>query len=142
VHTCLITIIPPHAEVRIVSCSGAGDAQIVLKRGTLAIGQPVVVGCEWGKVRSLRGPGSALLKELLPGQPAEISGLRGLPDAGDPLMVSPACPPVHDSYVASCGCDCLCTKLKYAHNTVIRDAMAPLRLGKRLLSSVLNPYIE
>ena len=67
---------------------GAVVAQIVLKRGTLAIGQPVVVGCEWGKVRSLRGPGGALLKELLPGQPAEISGLRGLPDAGDPLMVS------------------------------------------------------
>ena len=71
-----------------ISQRGAGNPQIVLKRGTLRIGQPVVVGCEWGKVRSLRGPGGALLKELLPGQPAEISGLRGLPDAGDPLMVS------------------------------------------------------
>jgi hypothetical protein len=59
----------------------------VLKRGTLKVGQPVVVGCEWGKVRSLRGPGGAVLKELLPGQAAEISGLRGLPDAGDPLLV-------------------------------------------------------
>ena len=61
----------------------------MLKRGTLKVGQPIVVGCEWGKVRSLRGPTGAVLKELLPGQAAEISGLRGLPDAGDPLLVTP-----------------------------------------------------
>ena len=61
--------------------------QIVAKRGTLRVGQPVVVGCEWGKVRALRGPDGGPLKELLPGQPAEISGLRGMPAAGDALMV-------------------------------------------------------
>lgn len=61
--------------------------QIVAKRGTIRVGQPVVVGCEWGKVRALRGPDGAPVVELLPGQPAEISGLRGLPAAGDILMV-------------------------------------------------------
>lgn len=52
------------------------------------VGQSVVVGCEWGKVRSLRGAGGAAVEEVLPGQPAEISGLKGLPQAGDELLVS------------------------------------------------------
>lgn len=65
------------------------------KRGTLRVGQSVVVGCEWGKVRALRGPNGATLKELLPGQPAEITGLRGLPDAGDTLMVRLPHAPLH-----------------------------------------------
>lgn len=61
-------------------------ATIIAKRGILRTGQPVVVGCEWGKVRALRAPGGAIIKEVLPGQPAEISGLRGMPRAGDSLM--------------------------------------------------------
>lgn len=47
----------------------------------------MVVGTEWGRVRSLRGTGGAAVKEVLPGQPAEIAGLKGLPRAGDQLLV-------------------------------------------------------
>jgi hypothetical protein len=54
----------------------------------LQVGQPLVVGTEWGRVRSLRGTGGAPITEVLPGQPVEIAGLRGLPEAGDQLMVS------------------------------------------------------
>jgi hypothetical protein len=52
----------------------------------------MVIGTEWGRVRSLRGTGGAAIKEVLPGQPAEIAGLKGLPQAGDQLLVR-ACPP-------------------------------------------------
>jgi hypothetical protein len=38
-------------------------------------------------VRALRAPHGGQLKEVLPGQPAEIIGLRGMPQAGDALMV-------------------------------------------------------
>lgn len=31
-----------------------------------------------------------MVKEVLPGQPAEMSGLRGMPQAGDSLMVGPS----------------------------------------------------
>ena len=54
----------------------------------LQVGQLVVVGKEWGRVRSLKGTGGKATPEALPGQPAEIAGLRGLPLAGDHLMVS------------------------------------------------------
>lgn len=47
----------------------------------------MVVGTEWGRVRSLRGTGGRPVEEVLPGQPAEISGLKGLPQAGDLLLV-------------------------------------------------------
>ncbi|KAL4420178.1 hypothetical protein ABPG77_008314 [Micractinium sp. CCAP 211/92] len=62
-------------------------ATVIVKRGTLKVGQPVVVGTEWGRVRSLRGTGGAATAEVLPGQPAEIAGLKGLPQAGDQLLV-------------------------------------------------------
>ncbi|KAL4858773.1 Translation initiation factor IF-2 [Chlorella vulgaris] len=62
-------------------------ATVVVKRGTLRVGQPMVVGTEWGRVRSLRGTGGRPVEEVLPGQPAEISGLKGLPQAGDLLLV-------------------------------------------------------
>lgn len=39
------------------------------------------------QVRSLRVPGGKLVKEVLPGEPAEVTGLRGMPQPGDPLMV-------------------------------------------------------
>lgn len=53
------------------------------------VGQPMVVGTEWGRVRALRGTGGRTVDEVLPGQPAEIAGLKALPQAGDQLLVSP-----------------------------------------------------
>ena len=47
----------------------------------------MVVGTEWGRVRSLKGTGGGAVTEVLPGQPAEIAGLKGLPQAGDQLLV-------------------------------------------------------
>ena len=55
----------------------------------LQVGDYVAVGTEWGRVRAMRTAGGASIKEALPGQPAEISGLRGVPQAGDELMALP-----------------------------------------------------
>jgi translation initiation factor IF-2 len=35
----------------------------------------------------MKGPCGGTLRDVFPGQPAEIAGLRGLPQAGDELMV-------------------------------------------------------
>lgn len=64
-------------------------ATAIVKRGTLAVGQYVAVGTEWGKVRSLKTAASKSLKKALPGQPVEIAGLKGVPQAGDQLQVLP-----------------------------------------------------
>lgn len=53
------------------------------------VGDYVAVGTEWGRVRSMRSAAGRIIKEALPGQPAEVTGLRGVPQAGDDLMVLP-----------------------------------------------------
>ena len=49
----------------------------------------MVVGSHWGKVRAIRSAGGQMLKIALPGQPVEVSGLRGMPMAGDDFLVQP-----------------------------------------------------
>ena len=55
----------------------------------MQVGDYVAVGTEWGRVRSMRSAAGVAIKEALPGQPVEVAGLRGVPQAGDELMVLP-----------------------------------------------------
>lgn len=48
-----------------------------------------MVGTEWGRVRSMRSAAGNAVRQALPGQPVEVTGLRGVPQAGDELMVLP-----------------------------------------------------
>lgn len=64
-------------------------ATAIVKKGSLEVGQFVVVGSQWGKVRSLRSAAGVNLKKATPGQPVEIAGLKGVPQAGDHLQVLP-----------------------------------------------------
>jgi translation initiation factor IF-2 len=66
-------------------------ATVVVSEGTLAPGAPIVVGCEWGRVRSLTAPGGGgAVSSAGPGTPVEVAGLRGVPSAGDALTVAPS----------------------------------------------------
>ena len=51
-------------------------ATIIVTAGTLEPGQAVVVGCEWGKVRSLAGPDGRPVDRVLPGRKAACCNLR------------------------------------------------------------------
>ena len=65
-------------------------ATVIVRDGTLRAGDAVVVGAEWGRVRSLTSPGGGgAIDAARPGQPVEVSGLRGVPAAGDALAVAP-----------------------------------------------------
>ena len=62
---------------------GRGSVSTVLvKRGTLRVGDIVVAGGVWGRVRALFGDRGAI-DEAGPSVPAEVVGLNGLPEAGD-----------------------------------------------------------
>ncbi|KAK1436154.1 hypothetical protein QVD17_01930 [Tagetes erecta] len=59
----------------------------LVKAGTLVCGQHVAVGTEWGKIRAIRDTAGKLTGKATPAMPVEIEGLKGLPMAGDDIIV-------------------------------------------------------
>jgi len=62
-------------------------ATILISNGTLKPGDAFVAGTMYGKVRQMRDDRGRSLKEAVPSTPVEITGLEGVPTAGDPFMV-------------------------------------------------------
>ncbi|XWS50048.1 hypothetical protein CRYUN_Cryun12cG0054800 [Craigia yunnanensis] len=62
-------------------------ATAIVKAGTLVCGQHVVVGSEWGRIRAIRDMVGKLIERATPAMPVEIEGLKGLPMAGDDIIV-------------------------------------------------------
>ena len=60
-------------------------ATILSSRGTLRIGDPIICGQFAGRVRAMKDHLGSSIKELKPGYAAEITGLEGVPGAGDQL---------------------------------------------------------
>jgi translation initiation factor IF-2 len=56
---------------------------ILIKRGTLKVGTPIVAGSFSGKVRAMLDDKGNIISELKPGMAAEVLGLEGVPSAGD-----------------------------------------------------------
>ncbi|KQY97739.1 translation initiation factor IF-2 [Pseudolabrys sp. Root1462] len=62
-------------------------ATVLVQRGTLKIGDLVVAGAEWGRVRALVSDTGAAVQTAGPSTPVEVLGFSGTPDAGDRLAV-------------------------------------------------------
>jgi len=62
-------------------------ATVLIQKGTLHIGDIFVVGSESGRVRALIDDKGNNLQKAIPGQPVEVLGLNGAPEAGDRLVV-------------------------------------------------------
>jgi len=60
-------------------------ATVLIQRGTLNVGDYVVVGCSWGRVRQMTDEVGRDLTEAGPSTPILISGLNQVPAAGDKL---------------------------------------------------------
>jgi translation initiation factor IF-2 len=62
-------------------------ATVLIQRGTLHVGDLVVAGAEWGRVRALVSDTGAPIEIAGPSTPVEVLGFSGTPDAGDRLAV-------------------------------------------------------
>lgn len=62
-------------------------ATILVRRGTLKVGDIFVVGAESGKVRAIINDKGQQVKTAGPSMPVEVLGLSGVPSAGDTLTV-------------------------------------------------------
>ena len=61
-------------------------ATLLIQNGTLRLGDPIVVGTTYGKVRTLKNDLGQDIVEASPSTPVEITGLSNVPEAGDKFM--------------------------------------------------------
>ena len=62
-------------------------ATVLVQRGTLNVGDIVVAGAQWGRVRAMYDDRGGAAKAAGPAVPVEILGLSGVPQAGDEVVV-------------------------------------------------------
>lgn len=63
-----------------------GVASLLIQNGTLRIGDPIVVGTTFGRVRTMKNDLGMSIVEAGPSMPVEITGLSDNPSAGDKFM--------------------------------------------------------
>ncbi|MBM3502301.1 MAG: translation initiation factor IF-2 [Alphaproteobacteria bacterium] len=62
-------------------------ATVLVQRGRLRVGDIIVAGSEWGRVRALVNDRGKAVESVGPGEPVEVLGLNGTPLAGDDFGV-------------------------------------------------------
>ncbi|MEG1459334.1 MAG: translation initiation factor IF-2, partial [Acetivibrio sp.] len=63
-------------------------ATILVQKGTLKVGDSIVIGASYGKVRAMMDDKGRRVKEALPSTPVEILGLNEVPNAGEVFMAT------------------------------------------------------
>ncbi|HET8814054.1 MAG TPA: translation initiation factor IF-2 [Solirubrobacterales bacterium] len=56
---------------------------VLVERGTLRVGDSLVAGPQWGRVRAMQDFTGRAVKEAVPGMPVEVLGFDGVADAGE-----------------------------------------------------------
>ena len=60
---------------------------VLIARGTLEVGDAVVAGAHWGRVRAMHDFLGNRVGQALPGEPVELLGFAGVPEAGEYVHV-------------------------------------------------------
>ena len=63
-------------------------ATVLVQRGMLRVGDPIVAGAAWGKVRALIDDRGDNIKEATPSMPVQVLGLSDVPGAGDEFRIA------------------------------------------------------
>jgi translation initiation factor IF-2 len=64
-------------------------ASVLVQRGTLRVGDPLVAGAAWGRIRALVNDKGEQVKEAGPSAAVEVLGLSDVPFAGDSFVIAP-----------------------------------------------------
>jgi len=64
-------------------------ATILVDKGTLKVGDPIVAGGSWGRVRAMIDDKGQRVKEAGPSSPVQVLGLQTVPNAGEEFRVAP-----------------------------------------------------
>jgi translation initiation factor IF-2 len=63
-------------------------ATVLVKRGTLHTGDPVIAGSEFGRVRAMFDESGKAVEEATPSMPVQVLGLSSPPNAGDEFLAA------------------------------------------------------
>ncbi|MGQ5709457.1 translation initiation factor IF-2 [Lactobacillus sp. PSON] len=61
-------------------------ADVLIQQGTLNVGDPIVVGDTFGRVRTMTNDRGRQVKKATPSEPVEITGLNDVPESADKLV--------------------------------------------------------
>ncbi|MGC8521003.1 MAG: translation initiation factor IF-2 [Steroidobacteraceae bacterium] len=61
-------------------------ATVLVKKGTLKLGDPIIAGTEFGRVRALFDENGQPVEEAPPSMPVVVLGLSGAPNAGEEIL--------------------------------------------------------
>ena len=62
-------------------------ATVLVKKGTLKLGEPIIAGSEFGRVRALFDENGNAVEAAPPSMPVVVLGLSGAPNAGEEILV-------------------------------------------------------
>ena len=61
-------------------------ATVLVKKGTLKLGDPIIAGHEFGRVRAMFDENGKPVESAAPSMPVQVLGLQGTPNAGDEIL--------------------------------------------------------
>jgi translation initiation factor IF-2 len=64
-------------------------ATVLVDKGELAVGDPIVAGAAWGRVRAMMDDKGEQVKTAGPSAPVQVLGLSAVPQAGDEFRAAP-----------------------------------------------------
>ncbi len=64
-------------------------ATVLVDKGTLKVGDPIVAGAAWGRVRAMFDDKGNQVREAGPSTPVQVLGLSSVPNAGDEFRAAP-----------------------------------------------------
>jgi translation initiation factor IF-2 len=115
-------------------------ATVLVDKGTLEVGDPIVAGGVWGKVRAMINDKGEQIKQAGPSTPVQVLGLSGVPEAGDEFRAAP------DEKVARTVGEARGERLKARHlredsrvktGTKLEDLFAQIQSGEKAQLNLL-----
>ena len=115
-------------------------ATILIDKGTLKIGDPIVAGGAWGKVRAMINDKGEMIKSAGPSTPVQVLGLSDVPEAGDEFRSAP------NTKIAQTVGEARALRLKARHlredsrvktGTKLEDLFAQIQAGERASLNII-----
>lgn len=117
-----------------------GIASILIQNGTLRLGDPIVVGTAFGKVRTMKNDRGESIVEAGPSTPVEITGLSDNPIAGDKFMAFET--ETEAKHVAEKRADIVKTNKNKKETLSLDDLFAKINAGQKEINVVLKADVR